>query len=199
MERMITERLTYYLESKGLITSYRGGFRRGRGTMDPVLCLEGDVRNPLASKESVLAVFFDIEKAYDTMWKEGLLIQLHMVGVEGRVFNWIKDFLFGRAIQVRIGSEMSNKYIVDNGTPQGSVIKPVAVYYYVNDVFSQIGPDMGKSLYADDGALWERGGDMQHIVRKVQEGINEVQQWGYKWGFKFSVEKTNTVFFAREM
>lgn len=131
MERMITaERLTYYLESKGLIASYQGGFRRGRGTMDPVLRLEGDVRNALASKESVLAVFFDIEKAYDTMWKEGLLIQLHLVGVEGRVFNWIKDFLFGRAIQVRIGSEMFNKYVVDNGTPQGSVIKPVAVYYY---------------------------------------------------------------------
>ncbi len=37
-------------------------------------------------------MFFDIEKSYDMMWKEGLLIKLHLMGVGGRVFNWIKNF-----------------------------------------------------------------------------------------------------------
>jgi hypothetical protein len=46
--------------------------------------------------KSVAVVFFDIEKAYDMMWKEGLLIKLYKMGVGGRVFNWIKNFLFDR-------------------------------------------------------------------------------------------------------
>lgn len=57
-----------------------------------------------ANEESVLAVFFDIENAYDMMWKEGLLIELHKMGVSGRVFNWIKDCLFRLKIQVCFGS-----------------------------------------------------------------------------------------------
>ncbi len=38
MERMITERLTFYMESRGLFSPHQSGFRKGRGTMDPVMC-----------------------------------------------------------------------------------------------------------------------------------------------------------------
>ena len=34
------ERMTYFLESRGLMSPDQSGFRKGRGTMDPVLCLE---------------------------------------------------------------------------------------------------------------------------------------------------------------
>lgn len=92
MERMITERLTFYLESKDLLSPYQCGFRRGRGTMDPVICLETEIKKAQIIKESVMDVFFDVEKAYDMVWKEGLLIKLNKIGISGRVFNWVKDF-----------------------------------------------------------------------------------------------------------
>lgn len=38
------------------------------------------------------AVFFDVETAYDMLWKEGLLIKLETMGIGGRMFNWIKNF-----------------------------------------------------------------------------------------------------------
>lgn len=40
------------------------------------------------------------------MWKEGLLIKLDNMGVGGRVFNQINNFIFGRSIQVRVGSSI---------------------------------------------------------------------------------------------
>jgi hypothetical protein len=44
MERMIMERHTYFLERRGLMSPDQSGFRKGRGTMDPVLCLESVIR-----------------------------------------------------------------------------------------------------------------------------------------------------------
>ncbi len=44
MERMITERLAYQLEKKGLLANYQSGFRRGRNTMDSVIRLETEIR-----------------------------------------------------------------------------------------------------------------------------------------------------------
>jgi len=40
--------------------------------MDPVVCLEDDIRKAQVNKETVAAVFFDVEKAYDMLWREGL-------------------------------------------------------------------------------------------------------------------------------
>ena len=118
-----------------MITNYQSGFRKGRNTMDAIMRLGTEVRKAQENKETVIAVFFDIEKAYDMMWKEGLMIKLHMMGVGGKTFNWIKDFLDGRTIQVRIGSEISNQFDVQNGTPQGSVISPLLFSIMINDIF----------------------------------------------------------------
>lgn len=77
-----------------------------------------------------MAVFFDVEKAYDMVWKEGLMIKLNMMGIGGRMYNWIKDFLFDRFIQLRIGTILLRKYMVDNGTPQGSVRSVIYIFYF---------------------------------------------------------------------
>lgn len=63
--------------------------------MDPVLCLEHEVRKAQTNSESVVAVFLDIEKAYDMMWRDGLLIKLCKLGIRGRMYGWIMDFFKG--------------------------------------------------------------------------------------------------------
>lgn len=67
---------------------------------------------------------------------------------------------------------MSKKYIVENGTPQGSVISSLLFFIMINYIFDNIPLGMGKSLFADDGALWEKGRSVNNIFRKMQEGIN---------------------------
>lgn len=81
------------------------------------------------------------------MWKDGLLIKLKLMGIRGRLFNWIKDFMIGRTIQVRVGNETSNQCVVENGTPQGRVISPFIFSIIINVfciIFSQIQPDIGR-------------------------------------------------------
>ena len=68
-------------------------------------------------EEVVAAVFFDVEKAYEMLWREGLMIKLHNAGVEGKMLNWLMDFLRGRTNQeVKVGAELSSKHGVENGT-----------------------------------------------------------------------------------
>lgn len=81
------------------------------------------------------------------------------------------DFLEYRSIQVRIGSEVSNIYWIENGTPQGSVINPLLFSVTVNDVFEQVEPGIGRSLFADDGALWKRGKDTIYNTKNIQKQL----------------------------
>ena len=158
MEKIINDRLTYYIESKGNITKYQSGFRRGRNTMDPAVCLEHEVRRAQINRESVVAVFFDVEKAYDMMWGEGLLIRLSKLGIKGRMYRWIRDVLFGRFKYIYISKNREEiLWETCTGTPQGSIISPLLFNILINEVFTGIETEMGVSLFADDGAIWKRG------------------------------------------
>ena len=185
------------MESKGLFSPYQSGFRKGRSTMDSILCLESEIRKAQTNKEVVIAVFFDIEKAYDMLWKEGLLIKLGKLGVRGKVFNWVRDFMFGRSIQVKVGNQYSSTFPVENGVPQGSVCSPILFSIMINDIFESVGGGLGKSLFADDGALWVRGRNFEYVQAKLQAAITKVEKWSETWGFKLSVSKTQSICFYR--
>lgn len=84
---MINDRLVYWVETKGKLENYQSGFRKGRGTMDPILRLEDDIKKAHVNRESVIAVFLDIEKAYDMLWIDGMLLKLNQLGLKGRILR----------------------------------------------------------------------------------------------------------------
>ena len=47
------------------------GFWKRRGTIDHLIRLETFIREAVIRKQHLTAVFFDLEKAYDTTWKYG--------------------------------------------------------------------------------------------------------------------------------
>ena len=75
--------------------------------MESVAVLVQDIKRAFSNKESAVSVFLDIEKSYDSLWKEGLMIKMFDIEVRGRMFNWIKDFLIDRTIQVMVGGVRS--------------------------------------------------------------------------------------------
>ena len=85
-----------------------------------------------------------------------------------------------------------------NGTPQGSVISPLLFSIMINYIYTQVGSDIGKYIFADDGAIWKRGRNVNDIVGKIQEAITEIESWSLTRGFRLSVEKTETLFFTRK-
>ena len=80
------------LESNNLITKFQSGFRAEHSTNDNLVRLETFIRDAFIKREHVIAVFFDLEKAYDTTWRYGMK-DLHSFGLKGRLSNFIKSFL----------------------------------------------------------------------------------------------------------
>lgn len=48
--------LFFFLETNGKVKYYQIGFRNGRSTVDPALCLEHEVRRAQVNKESVFPI-----------------------------------------------------------------------------------------------------------------------------------------------
>lgn len=54
---------------------------------------DDDNKKALVNKEVMAGVFFDIEKAYDMLWKEGVVIELYDAGIHCSSSNNSETFL----------------------------------------------------------------------------------------------------------
>ena len=139
MERMISRRLVWYLEKHSLLTPQQCGFRQGRSSTDHLVALEDAIQNAFLSGQYLAAVFFDIEKAYDTAWRRGILNTLKEWGIEGNMLAFVQNFLSNRSFFVRVGTAMSSRCVLENGVPQGSVtLFAVAINNIVQSVHTPV-------------------------------------------------------------
>lgn len=76
------------------------------------------------------------------------------------MFNSIMDFLNNRSIQVKIATEISRRCLVENGTPQGSVISPLLFNIIINEVFFLMFNQGLESYYLQMMVAYEKGGKM---------------------------------------
>ena len=90
------------------------------------------------------------------MWRSGLLVKLRKLGITGNIFSYITNFLTNRSIQVKVGDATSQRYILENGTAQGSIISPLLFLITINDLPDSL-RDVESSLFADDSCILKSG------------------------------------------
>ena len=128
MERMVNSRLTWYLERHKAFTEYQSGFRRRRSTVDNLLTLETSIRDAFVGGKHLVSIFFDLEKAYDTTWKHGILLDLYKTGLHGRLSMFICDFLSDRYFKVHVGNIYSDPYLQEAGVSRYLVSRLIVLY-----------------------------------------------------------------------
>jgi len=154
MEKMVNNCLVFFLEKHNLLYKFQSGFRKGWSVMDHIAALANDARKSLNNQESILRVLLDIHKAYDSVWKDGLLNKIINLGINGRMFEWVRDFLSNRSFQVRVGQNLSSIFHTDKGIPQGSSLSPTLFNVMICDVSSHSKLHSKIFLFADDIAMW---------------------------------------------
>ena len=83
MERMVTERLTWYLKTNKILATEQTGFRKGRNTTDQIVKLQEQIYKYIKNGGHTVGVFLDFEKAYDMLWTNGLLTKMKKIGISG--------------------------------------------------------------------------------------------------------------------
>ena len=87
IERLINTRLTWHLETNNIITPEQAGFRPHRSTEDQVTYISQKIEDGFQAKKHTLAVWIDMAKAFDKVWKDGLKLKLLKSRVTGRMFR----------------------------------------------------------------------------------------------------------------
>ena len=137
-------------ESKGLLSEKQCRFRKNHSTLDHLVRFETFIRNAFVKKEHVLTIFFDLQKAYDTRWKHGILANLWDLGFRGHLPRFIQSFLSERSFRVRAGFTLSELNEQEMGVPQGSILSPALFSIKINNIVKAVLKGTDCSLFVDD-------------------------------------------------
>ena len=196
LEKIVANRLIGVLEDRGLLNENQAGFRPARSTTDQIWKLVQEASDNMheTTRKRTVATFFDYEKAYDKVWRDGLLWKMHELGVPQRFSTYVRHFLSGRQTRVEVNNTWSREFILPEGLPQGSSISPLLFLIFINDLPVDLDMETSASLFADDTATWRRDGVIRGSDRTlIQTEVNKITDWATRWKMKINASKTKVM------
>jgi len=122
--------------------------------------------------DSVDAVFLDFAKSFDKVPHERLSTKL--ISHDVKIASWIRGWLSNREQRVCIGGDSSQWRCVTSGVPQGSVLGPVLLLIYINDLDNGVWNLMLK--FADDAKIFSKKNNTWD-GRRLQDDLDRLVRW----------------------
>ena len=193
MERVINVDLGAFID-QNVLNNSQHGFRKGRSCQTNLIEFFDKVGGWLDEGQNVDVVYLDFAKAFDKVDHERLMVKLAAVGVEGKLWAWIKDWLARRYQRVVVEGQESGWLLVESGVPQGTVLAGLLFTVYVKDIDDWIRAFLRK--FADDTKIAQ-------IIRnsadaeRFQADINRLAEWAKEWTMEFNVAKCKVMHLGR--
>ena len=110
-----------HLKTHYSLSSVQWGFLEGRSTVTAILHCINEWLKALEDGKEVCAIFFDFQKAFDSVPHSPLMAKLHSLGLNEYILCWLNNYLSNRVQSVVVNGSESAPAEVLSGVPQGSL------------------------------------------------------------------------------
>ena len=158
------------------------GFVKKRSTLEYV----ENIYKCIDANEKFCSVYFDIQKAFDSVSNKQLLNKLSSFSFDKNFIMLISSYLSNGSQRVRINNILSYKGYISTGVPQGSILGPFLFLIYINDL-----PDVVK--YSSPSLF-----DLKLLYRdnyhdNFQSDLDSVENWVTQNDLDFHPDKTKFI------
>jgi exonuclease III/ribonuclease HI len=200
LESVIAERISYMVETYGLLPTNHFGARKQRSAEQALVLLQEQIYTAWRGRRIVSLVSFDVKGAYNGVFVERLLQRMKARGIPENLLRWIEAFCSGRTASIQVNGHTSEaQELPQAGLPQGSPLSPCLFLFFNADLVQRrIDSHGGAIAFVDDFTAWVTGPTAQSNKEGIQAIINEALDWERRSGATFEAEKTAIIHFTRK-
>ena len=191
-ERIVFKYVFNFFRENFIISIFQSGFLPGMSTVTQLVEVYHSFCKAVEDGKEIRVIFLDISKAFDKVWRKGLLYKLRRCGINGRLLAWFVDYLTDRMQRVVVNGQTSEWGQTEAGVPQGSVLGPLLFLIFIDDIVHVV-KHCNIRLFADDTCLFIEVDDREETARLVNEDLAAIETWSYSWLVNFSPSKTKSL------
>lgn len=193
VEKVIYNRIINFLNKHNLMFENQNGFLKGKSTSTAAAQLIEEVLSGIEIKEHIAGVYLDLEKAFDCVNVDILLVKLWNIGIRGTAYDLIKSYMSNRKqfvlLKTESGVYKSNITHIKYGVPQCSVLGPLLFLIYVNDIkYCRL--NLKIVLYADDTSIVCKKESCNELETQCNNVTKEIVQYFNESHLNVSTSKT---------
>ena len=195
IEKILAQRIQKYLNILGINDEDQEGFKAAHNTIRYLNRLVLGINSDKQKKLTSICLFIDFEKAFDSVWKKGLIVKLHKLGINGKILYLIDDFLMNRKVTININGIVGNiRQSSDIGLPQGSALSPLLFRIYVMDLAAELSnrEDVSIFKFADDGTIKATATSTPECLKTFNMILKTVSAWSKKWRMMINCQPDKT-------
>ena len=189
LEKVVYKRLYSFLEKNQILYKNQFGFRKNHSTAMALLEVIDLCYQNFDNNNKVVGIYFDLQKAFDTVNHKILLHKLYNYGIRGVLYEWLKNYLTNRKQFTVVNNATSSIGNITCGVPQGSVLGPLLFLIYVNDISNAVEGDLVK-LFADDTNLFMFGQNLSVLESEANIVLKKMESWFVANKLSLNVDKT---------
>ncbi|KAM3543691.1 hypothetical protein ARSEF1564_003451, partial [Beauveria bassiana] len=199
LESVIAERISYAVETYGLLPTNHFGGRKQRSAEQALVLLQEQIYVAWRGGRVLSLVSFDVKGAYNGVFKDRLLQRMRARGMPEKMVRWMGAFCSDRTASIQVNGQESDVQALDQaGLPQGSPLSPVAYLFFNADLVQRrIDANGGAIAFIDDFTAWVTGPTAQSNLEGIRSIVEQAEDWERRSGATFNAKKTAIMHFTR--
>ncbi|KAL1122863.1 hypothetical protein AAG570_003189 [Ranatra chinensis] len=196
VDRIILNRLTDVGDKMRIIPDNQFGFRRNHATIHQLSRVVSHISGNMAKRNITAMVLLDSEKAFDTVWIEGLIQRLATYSFPSPLIKLVSSYLTDREIKVRVGNKLSAPLQLAAGLPQGSVMSPWLFNIYTSHLLKLQNSHVHIAGFADDLALYSSSVSAKNAINRVRNATHHMIKELNLWKINVNAAKSEAILFT---